>query len=212
MSAEDSVIPAPPSSILTTDNLPHIVNGWLLQILRFHFADPRNITQEKLKPYVWRSDEKETRIVINPIYAWEPRNIQQRPAIILRRQPWKVEKLALGDKYQGHLANDGMTASNHAVMIQGAHTIYCHAMTGLESEELGAEVGYHLLEFQQHILQRFRLHGFKMESIGEVKRTDEPHQHFVVPLTITYAQVHGWSIQQETPIWTGFSVRTDFGN
>ena len=208
MTAAQEPFPGAPSSVLTTGNLPHIVTGWLLQILRYQFADPSNITQEKLKPYVWSPDET-SKITINPIYLWDPETIQRRPAVIVKRHVWKTQRISIGDAYHGHVPQDGYESTRHAVMVNGSHTMFCHAMTGLEADELGSEVGYLFLEFQQHILRNFKLHSFRMESIGEIVKIDEPHEHFMVPITVSYVMTHCWSIIQETPIWTGFSVRTE---
>jgi len=195
------VVPEDPSSICSTGLMPHILTGIFLQLIRHHFSEAGNIVQQALRKYTWNKDAKQTQIAITAVYNWDPRTIQQRPAVMVKRGPLKTHKMSIGDILHGAPDQDGYTAEKMMVAFTGSHTFFCCGRNGIEAEEIGAEVAYELLEFSQVIREQFNLMTFSLFEIGQVHRLHESHEHFAVPVTVAYGYSHGWTIQLQRPIW-----------
>ena len=89
------------SSISKTGVKPHVVTGALVQICRALFSDPENIVEDAMKRYIWNPDPKFSRILIESMYRYKTEDIQERPAVIVKRGPWKLDKLVIGDQHLG---------------------------------------------------------------------------------------------------------------
>jgi hypothetical protein len=196
-----NMVPEPPSSICTTGPMPHIINGALLSLIRYQFADISNITQPALHKYLWNKDEKTSAILIEPVYKWNPRNIQQRPAVIVKRGPWKVHRISIGDRLHAYVADEGYSEFTQQVLMVGSHVLFCVGRTGLEAEEIGTEVAMHMLGFSELIRQQLSLARFQLDSIGDVHRIVECQDHFAVPVTVTYGMQLNWEVVRQAPIW-----------
>lgn len=199
------------TSIQSTGPKPHILSGAFLQILRSQFSDPNNITEEKLRGFLWSPDEVRSNILIEPLYRWDAKKIQQRPAILVKRGETKVVKLGIGDLQHGRLEDTGFVDMHQTTSFAGMHVIFCLGNSGLEAELIGSEVFYHFLEFSAVIRQQLCLGSFQVSDLGEVSRFEEAHDHFVVPVSLTYAGIHSWNVLRQTPEWTGtsFDVRIE---
>ena len=203
-------IPEEPSSICTTGLLPYILTGVLLQIMKHHFSEPSNIVQDPLKGYVWTPEETVSRILIEAIYNWSPENIQQRPAIVVKRGQLKTAKMSIGNIFHGAPDEEGYDEEKMMVAFRGSHNLFCVGRNGTEAEELGAEVAYELLEFSQIIRKQFEFMSFELFEIGQVHRLQESHDHFAVPVTVSYTYSHGWTVLRQRPIWmsVGLNVQS----
>ena len=199
--------PEEPSSLCSTGLTPHILDGAFLQIMRHHFSHPDYITQDPLKCYVWDVDAAKRTILIDPVYKWDVQKIQERPAILVKRGAWQTQRMSIANKWHGPPEESGYEYATMNVIIVGSHNFFAIARTGTEAEELGAEVAYELLEFSQIIREQFGLSKFDLQRIGEVQRLDESHDHFVVPVTVTYGIIHNWRVLQQSPIWMGTDLR-----
>lgn len=214
MSADEYVaapysVPEQPSSVCSTGLLPHILTGTLLQIMQHHFSEPSNIVQEKLKSYVWTPEAQVSRILIEAGYNWSPENIQQRPAVVVKRGQLKTTKMSMGNIFHGAPDLDGYDEEKMIVAFQGSHSLFCVGRTGTEAEELGAEVAYELLEFSQIIRKQFNFMLFELFEIGQVCRLQESNDHFAVPVTVTYAYSHGWTVLRQRPLWMSVGLQVN---
>ena len=200
-------IPENPSSICSTGLLPHVLDGALLQVLRHHFSHPDNITQTALQCYVWDVDAKKRTMIVDPVYKWDVSTVQQRAAVLVKRGAWQTSRLSIGNTVHGPPPEVGYTRNPQLMAFTGSHMFFCVARTGTEAEELGAEVAYELLEFSQIIREQFNMHKFDLHQIGEVQRLDESHDHFAVPVSVSYGLVHTWAVLQQSPIWATFGLK-----
>jgi len=193
--------PEPPSSICTTGPMTYIINGALLSLVRYQFSVVENIVQPQLHKYLWKNDEKDTGIVIEPVYKWNPRNIQQRPAVILKRGPWKFHRMSIGDRQHGGVQETGYTEFSQQVLVIGSHIFFCVGRTGLEAEEIGLEVAMNMMGFSELIRQQLSLARFQLDSTGNVHRIIECQDHFAVPVTVTYGMQLNWEVVRQAPLW-----------
>jgi hypothetical protein len=195
------------SSMEKTGVKPHILTGVFLQVCRAIFSDPESISEEGLKRYIWHPDSKISRIQIESMYRWKTEDVQARPAVIVKRGAWRIEKQGIGDNTLGGTPLTGYDEAEHLTGIAGTHSIFCLGTTGLEAELVGTEVYQAFLGFSKLIREQFCLGQFNVSEIGTVSRFEESHVHFVVPVTLAYRFFVRWELLRQTPEW----MRTSFG-
>jgi len=200
------------SSIPKTGVKPHIINGAFLQICRAVFSSSETISEESLKRYIWHPDSKISRILIESMYRWKTEDVQERPAVLVKRGPWKIGRLGIADEIMSGIEDTGFEEAQHIVATSGGHVFQCLGTTGLEAELLGTEIYRTLLGFSKVIREQLCLGKFQVEAIGEIKRFDESHVHFVVPVTVTYEAFTHWELLRQTPEWMRTSFRTEIVN
>jgi hypothetical protein len=181
-------------------------------MMREHFASPADLEyngsvemREELAGYIWSPDVSKTRILIDAVWTFNTQNIQQRPAIMVKRNAWKTQRVAIADgmtigparREDG--AIDRVRGQFQSKAVLGSHSIFCIGGTGAEAELLGAEVFNHLHEFSQVIREDLRLHRFAVEELGEVALVDEFDDHFVVPIVAAYAFFSAWRTDVQAP-------------
>jgi len=198
-------IPAPPTSFQNRAPNLYTLNGAFLTIVRRHFSEPENLEVPELRHYVWNKDDKESRILIEPVYRWNPTNVQQRPAVIVKRGPWKFTQLGLGNRLHGTPEQDGYAEERQVVAVIGSHTFFCIGTTGLEADEIAMEVVNVLLGFSQVIREQFCLGKFLVSDIAPVSKVDECQDHFGVPVNVEYMMQWNWKLLRQSPIWARFN-------
>jgi len=194
------------SSIPKTGIKPYILTGAFLQIARAIFSDSESISEDPLERYIWHPDPKISRILIESINRWKTEDVQQRPAVLVRRGAWKIGKLGLGDKLHGGMEVSGFDDEQHQVACTGSHAIICLGTTGHEAELVGTEMYQAFLGFSKVIREQLCLAKFNVTDIGPVTRFEESHTHFMVPVTLQYEFFMNWELLRQTPEWT----RTSF--
>lgn len=184
------------------------MTGFLLGLLRHHFADPANIDDELIREKMLRSggynaDYKQTGIVIESVGAWRPETTEFRPAIIIKPNQWQLQQIALGDEALGGHNEDAIR--HFAAMWACSHTIFALARETNEVERLGAEIASYLVYFSPIIrsslnLPQFRLIG--MDALGQIVAGGaayEATESYVVPMSVAYAVQETWSLAQHAP-------------
>lgn len=188
-----------PSSVCSLGVRPIIVQGFILEHLRRHFADQNSIQDPSLQNYLWQANIDRNNIMIEPMTKWNPTLSGARPAILIRRNSWQVIPMGVGaNLMQGSVPFDG--ADRYTVVMGGSHTIFCLAKEAGECEILGAEVYLELLEYATIIRQRAELLRFQVTEIGPVQPIEESRTHFGLPITVAYAHNHSWIVRKQAPI------------
>lgn len=154
-----------------------------------------------MRHYAWNQDDKLSKILIEPVYRWNPQNIQQRPAVIVKRGPWKFVQLAIGSRQQGQPNLDGYEEDKHSVGVLGTHSFFCMGTVGLEAEEVAQEVVNCLMCFMQAIRKQFCLTRFFVTDIAPCSKIDECQDHFATPVNVEYAMQWNWNLIRQSPIW-----------
>lgn len=202
-------IPEPPSYFQSKSATTYTLNGAFITLIRRHFSSAENIECESLKNYAWSSDDKVSRILIEPVYKWKPEVIQQRPAVIVKRGPWKIQQMGIGSKVHGEPELDGYAEAEQQVLVAGTHTFFCIGTTGLEAEEVGIEVAHCLLCFMELIRTQFCLGRFIVADIAPVSKLDECQDHFGVPVNVEYMLQWNWKLLRQSPIWARVGFDSD---
>jgi hypothetical protein len=173
---------------------PILMTGFLIQWLGEHFSRRQNVEHPELRDVLWRANTRDG-ILIASITDWDPAAVEQRPAVIIKRNAWQPERLAIDDRLTP--SPDGY--EHYCVLMRGSHTIFCLAGEGGEVEILGAEVFRELLGFCSVIRRTLDLTRFGVSELGPVHELQESTENYAVPITVAYASTLTWSIEQDVP-------------
>jgi hypothetical protein len=189
------------SALCTTGKTASRLTGILLTFLTDHFSLPSYIKIPELQQYVWTPEgdtPDEKNLIIKPNYSMNWKNIQTRPAIILKRNPIQSVKISIDDYVSPpEFKGDG---EHYAKIKKGGHTIYCIATSGHIAELLSEEVADEILEFSPKIREDLSFNTFEQTVIGDVSKVEEHNTHFVVPITLEYSWTHTWKLIPISPI------------
>ena len=225
--ASAQFIDKPPSALCTTGLKPLNLNGILLWLLRRHFSVSSYIVQDSLKEYIWaeqpsdsRENVSDSKIMIESVTkvtGVPSQFIQQRPAVLVKRNRFAPAKLGLGDKWQGFDTSPDFavnpdtgyaldTGEKYEIMIVGSHTAFCIGGTSGEAEAVATEVFFELVEFAPLIRKDFGFNQFKVNEMGAPNRLEESKEHWVVPIVMSYTFFHGWTLRPETAFLKGTGI------
>ena len=209
---------APVSSLCTTGHVANVLTGVFVRLLREHFSDPRNLefngvneSVSELENYLWAGDAKgntdaeKTRIQIDAVWKYNAADIQNRPALYVKRNGFQTQRLAIregmtvGAKRDANGKVEAVRGEFKTIAVLGSHTIFCIGGSGAEAELLGMEVFNHLVGFSQVLREDLKLHRFMVNEVGELAVLDEHVEHFVVPVVCAYAAMPAWRTDVVAP-------------
>jgi hypothetical protein len=180
---------------------PLVVTGWLKIWLQNHFAVQAYIEDQSGAVYksLWQPDFSKSRISIESVTIFKPETVEQRPAIIIKRNSWKHIRIGIDNRLMWELKKDGST--QYCNLWQGSHTLFCATGDGAETEKLAAEVFRELNEFGPSIRRILDLIRFEVMEVGELhKIKTNARENFAVPITVAYAYREDWIVKQTAPI------------
>ena len=190
---------------LITDVTPRLhaytpleLTGMFLQVLKNKFADANNITTEQLKEVLWNTDYTLTNITIRPIFEWEPKNPNQRPAIVVKRNTTSSQPISIDDKLGAPRPGDGRQKFN--AMLLGSHSVFCLSPKPAQTELLGYEVFSYLLHWAPMLRRLFHLNRFNIGNISTPFRVKENREIFGVVINTAYAFLDTWAITEQAPL------------
>lgn len=192
------------SSLCSYGMRPHVMTGFLRQLLIGHFADPDNIEEARIRRQLeamgaWKPADNGLSaggFLIESITRWVPNAADQRPAILIKRNQWDWLRQGIGDR----VGDNYLTGkTNYAGFWQGSHTLYCITQKGAETEFLATEVIKYIIGFSPFIRSQMDLHKFFVSSVGGVGEIQEVVQGYAVPVTVTYVAEEAWSLQPYVP-------------
>lgn len=208
------------SSINATGHPANILTGIVLRLLREHFSSLADLEYNgttiegwDLRNYIWDADNTKTKIQIQPVWAWNPQDVQRRPALYVRRNGIQVIKLALdhGTTVGPERADDNhvvqVRGDYHSNLLDGSHSIIVVSSSPDEVEVLGQEVFNHLLEFGPKIRTDFKLNLWEMKEFSELSKLEESQQHFAATITVAWRCFHTWRIKGIGPWLKTIEVR-----
>lgn len=185
---------------------PHVMTGFLRQLLIGHFTDPSNIESPQIRRHVeellaWKpSDTTEAGtapgVLVDSITRWNPSNTDRRPAVLIKRNEWQWQRKGIGD----NAASNVYTGStSYAGFWEGSHTLFCLAQNGAEAEFLTTEVVKFLVAFSPMIRDQMDLHRFYVGGVGGVSEVQEVIQGYAIPVTVAYIAEEVWKLQPYAP-------------
>jgi hypothetical protein len=207
------------SSLCSTGHTPQILTGAFLRIVENHFSNPDNIEQAALKDNIARLDPEDTTdglaekgILIQPIYKWNPAELNHRPAIYIKRNSFRTQRYGINDGLTVGLGKDAdgnietLRGEYHTVGVLGSHTLFNIGRTGAETEVLSYEVFRELQQFAPASRRDLKLTRLSVTDVTEVQKLDEYDQHFVVGVVVGWAYFEKWRIIPEAPWLKAFTI------
>lgn len=209
-----------PSSLCTTGLQAQILTGVFLQLLRSHFASAESIEEPRLQNLIWvpvandpvTPDVAKTTISIEPVYRWDPRQLQSAPAIVLKRNATTPKnRVGIGGNEVfslGGIPADKLpeVGREYYLPLTGSHTIFCMAQEGGIAELLSTEVARELYQFGRVIVDEFGFEFFELGEIGAVSRVEDHFESFAVPVTFQYGYYDHWVVSKLEPRFKGVSI------
>jgi len=196
-----------PSSICSTDTRPSIITGAILTILRDHFSRSTNITDEKLRSFIWlpksADEDEQSKIHIEPWHMYDADHLQQRPAAYVSRGAVKVERIGLRDRSLTHLSKrtGNQEGKDMIKLISCRHqVICCSAKSDMVADRLAEEIFYMLLEYGPVIQADLALGGFHVQAMSPSQKIDDDHENFMVGVQILWTNAHSWKLKPIAPI------------
>jgi hypothetical protein len=175
---------------------PMLLSGIVVDVLRQHFGNPSSIFDPLLQDRIWRPSDA-TSILIETCTKEVLTQIQQRPAILVKRNAIKFESFMLNNEVVPMGATPGREFGMRA---RGSHTVFCITTSSGNTEALAQETWMLLLQFSPRIRSLLRLQrDFEIEEIGELRTLEGIGGQYVVPLTFTYAVDHTWILKSTAP-------------
>lgn len=161
----------------------------LTRWLRYHFSAASRIEFPVLINRVWTSDEQSP-ITITSLAEWNPKNSEQRPAILIDRldQGKDMDHRIIGDQLQG------VQPGYFTDITLGQHVIHCIGGREGEAETLAAEVWRELKRFGPVFRDKVCLMRFLPVKIGRRVQLEEYKEHYTVPISVVYAYQETWKL------------------
>lgn len=191
-SASTQIVVEDPDALASLGLRPYLITGFLRQFLAQHFADSSQIIDPDLRANLWKADNT-TNIVIESATRWAPDLVEGRPAVIIKRHAWQIERLGINDAMMGTHELQGY--ERHACFVTGAHTLFCIDDTAAAAEKLAIEVLMEIMSFASLIRRWLDLHRFLPVSIDEPMQLEESSEHYGVPITVAYAAEESWTLR-----------------
>ena len=197
-----------PSSICSTNMRFTYMTGMLIRLLEAKFSDPDNIVNPQLKRFVWapapntEGDDVVTKILIEPGYKYEIRNLQMRPGIYVNRGGGQTQDVAIKNKAITHLEKNGnYEGESYLKMIAGTHKILACSLEPMSADQLAEEIFYHLLEYGPVIKKDFMLSFFAVRQLSPLQEIDKEHKEgYVSGVMVEWQTAHAWRLKKVAPI------------
>jgi hypothetical protein len=176
---------------------PMLATGVIISMLREHFGNPSSIVDPMLQRCVWRNDNATGMLIEASTNDSILTNIQQRPAILVRRNAMKTQRLGIGDKVFQMGPHRG---ESFVIAIHGSHTIFNIATRAGHAESLANETSMFLMKFAPALRGSLCFTGdFQFEELGQVGKLDGIGGQYVVPATFSYITEIPWTLNENVP-------------
>lgn len=181
--------------------MPVILTGFLKQLFTQFFVDPRNIVNAKVREIMTRSDgwrpDEQTAILVESSGRWRPELTEKRPGVIIRREDWNHQSIAIGDKLHGLNTDATESRIDHWI---GGYTVFALAGAQVEAENLASEILRVLRGYARLITEQLNVHLFRVTKIGAPGQLEEAKSNWAVPITIAVIVETQWLVREHAPI------------
>lgn len=203
----------PVTSLCTSQHLANVMTGMITRACQYHFSNPDDFAfgedtesgKQMLEDYVWTPDNTTTKIQIQPVWLYNPQDVQRRPAIYVKRARWRTTKLAIDDGMTVGAKKDregnvvAVRGEFHTRQVDGSHAIFCVGRSGAEAELLGQEVFEYFMSFAPVLRREMKLNFLEVSGVDDVKMLDEDAERFMTPVVLTYTFMRAWRLTQQAP-------------
>lgn len=192
-----------PSTVCSLIATPLLMTGLMRDVLTRHFAAAEYVETPDLRHLIWK-DNPTTGILIESYTRWYPDLMEKRPAVVIKRNAYQNQRIGIDDRHQPTRADRGI--NHYATLWVGSHTAFCIGGSGAQAELLATEVQRELTEFGPAIRETMQLHRFAVMEVGAISELEDAAEHFVVPVTVSYAFQERWVLRPQAPILKRISL------
>jgi hypothetical protein len=185
---------------------PYSLTAFLRQLLIDHFSDPNRIENPDLRGYVWTGDDASP-LLIESITRWRPRKTENRPAILIKRNDWQVQRQGIDHRLMGGFSLEGEL--DYDCLVSGSHSVFCISNNGAEAEILGHEVFRLILHYAPLIRQTINLDRLDIAGLSSLQKVEEAQDNFVTATTLQYVFQEKWSLVPQAPTLKSVAFQTN---
>ena len=198
---EQTNVDCSPSAIASEGHLPVIVSGALLWLVRNFFVSEDIIMRPSLRGYVWNAVPEQSKIYIGMAEAWNPKTVQQRPAVLIKRNLFGSRRYVIGD------AEKTGSPESFSRLLSYQYGIICISKSSVECEELATEVYFKLMQLSPVIKDDLGLGQFDALDVGSMTKIPDAQDCWQNTITVGMSAVYGWTIQSLEPLISGINLR-----
>lgn len=188
-------------SSMERDRDPFKLTGLFVQFVRSRFFNPANIRNPALAGYTWSEDDSLSRILIEPAFRYKTSDVQRRPAVLVARGEVLTVPTTINASQTTAVTHGGfLYGAEYNVIVKGSHVCQCVGQTGAEVEALGVEVFTALMEFAVVLKSEGSVGKLSVDGLGPVKKLEESQETLAVPVSVSWAYTHSWTLSQVAPI------------
>lgn len=184
---------------------PLLITGLFRDLLTRHFAAAESMEDEALRSLVWTPTATTTKIVIEANTRWTPQLAGSRPSIIIKRNDHQRQKLSIGDR---EFVGAPQMVERYTAMWSGSHTLFALAQEAAMSEYIAFEAANQIDQFCPILRRAFRFHQLQVSAVGAPSKVKESHEHWAVPISVTYSYERPWTLASERPALRSVQLTT----
>lgn len=185
---------------------PSQITAYVLWAVRAHFYAPENIQDTSLKELLWRDDAKTSnaitsKILIKHVADFDPRDAEQRPALLVRPGPMQSSQMALVNKALTGLNKDGYyEGESYLRQLGGAHAVICLARGGMAADRLVEEVYFALQAYAPSMKQDMRISNFQVGGVDARQKFEGYSDLYGAVIQLQWTAAYRWMLKPIAPI------------
>lgn len=187
-----ALIPQAVSNLCSKQARREILLGYIVQFLRQQMHEQVNIEEQALRKFLWQPGEH-TNILIDSLYSWKPQLTEKNPALIVKQNAFKNQRMGTGDQ----AGLDPQTNPQYATLWIGSYTVFAIHSSGAGVNYLATEAQRRLTQFGPKILSQALLTFWQVQEVGEISILEEAEQNMVIPITVGVAYQEIWTLREE---------------
>ena len=135
-------------------------------------------------------------------------NVGQRPAVLVRRNAVKAQRLMINDE---QIVVGGQRGRQFQIALQGSHTVFSIATKAAYAESLANEVTILLTQYAPELRHSLCFADFQLQEIGQLSILEGSGGQYVVPSTFSYIANFDWALDENLPPLRHVDVRVLHG-
>jgi len=186
---------APVTSVEKRMISPFELQGIIVRMLQYHFSDPNNIVNPKLKGYTWAANDINSNILIKIDLERNPQ-VRNKPSIFVGREDIKGshEGLLRGVQIKGTTGT--LNDPNYTRLLAGNFMLTCEGLTFAEAENIAWEVASRIMYFSPALVTDYKIDVFDIAGIGKTTMLAENRESaiFATPIILYYQKLYWWRL------------------
>lgn len=171
---------------------------WLLGagvgLLRQYFASEDRIAIDNAS-FVWKEDQKASKLYINHADNFDFETVGKRPAIIVDLADLEYPQDVLGDAMEYRPSSGGIDILDR---YRGAWNITCISNKPTESWSLATEVKYLFQTYRRYIANTYSMDFVRVMKIGHYQKFEEYRDAYGCQVAISFVGQDNFTVDEES--------------